>query len=57
MNMGAAGPLEHPGDKDFVVFKESAADRAGTFPIAPDAVDAAPYVHKPVLSPGNRRKG
>jgi hypothetical protein len=58
MDMGtAAGPFEHAGYQDFIVFQDSAADRADPGPIAVEAVDAASYVHEPVLAAVKRREG
>jgi hypothetical protein len=55
--MGAAGPLKHPGDEDVVVPQPRSADRTDPVPFAVKAVNAAPYVHEPVLSPGKGREG
>jgi hypothetical protein len=58
MHMGtAAGALEHPGNKDFTVAEDSAADRAEPFYVTIQAVYAAAYVHQAVFAPGNRWKG
>jgi hypothetical protein len=52
MDMGsAAGAFEHAGDEDFVGPEDSAADRAGSLPVAVEAVDAASDVHEPVFAP------
>jgi hypothetical protein len=56
MNMGAAGTFKHPGNEDFFIPKAGAADRANPVPFAVKAVNTAPYMHEPILSPGKRRK-
>ena len=58
MDMGtAARTLEKPGNEDFVCFKNRAADRAYPGPISPEAVNAAPDMHKPVFPPVQGREG
>jgi hypothetical protein len=56
MDVDAAGTFKHPGDEDVVFPETGAADRADPLPFAVEAIYAAPYVHKPVFSPGKGRK-
>ena len=47
--MGAAArTLKEAADKNFVSFKNNAADRALPIPLSNEAVNAAPDVHEPV---------
>ena len=46
----AAAAFKEAGNKDFVSFKKAAADRAGPFAVAAEAVNAAAYVHETVFA-------
>jgi len=58
MHMGtASGAFKEPGNEDFVFLKNYSADRTYPFPVSPEAVNTAAYMHKAVFAAVQGGKG
>ncbi|MHC6201977.1 hypothetical protein ACYULU_02135 [Breznakiellaceae bacterium SP9] len=56
MDMRPSGPFKEPRYQDFIQREPMPANRAYAAAVFMQAINAAPYMHESVFSPGHRRE-